>query len=155
MPALLLLGSEPDADQSWRPQEHPHPVPSPLAGTRVLIAEDDATVRGMLERILAEEGYAVTVACHGEEALGYALTGRSDYDLVITDVRMPRMDGWELGRRLRRRWPDLPVLYISGWDSELARGPHLGTMGPRDGFLRKPFDPAQLVQHIERLLRRR
>ena len=106
----------------------------------------------MVQRALSEEGGYVLAARHGEEALGLALQAEHPFDLVITDVRMPRMDGWELGRFLGERWPDLPILYISGWDSELVRGGHKG--GHRHGFLRKPFDPSDLVRHVERLLRR-
>ena len=148
--ALLLLDGEPDAAEIWRPEPHPEPD-SLLSGARILLAEDDPVVRGMVHRVLLDEGCEVLAARHGEEALGLALQARLPFDLVVTDVRMPRMDGWELGRLLGDRWPDLPILYISGWDSELVRGAHHGAR--RHGFLRKPFDPTELVRHIERLLR--
>jgi DNA-binding response OmpR family regulator len=151
MLALLLLDGEPDADQVWRPQPYPDMVPL-LTDARILLAEDDAVLRGMIERILLEQGCEVLAARDGEEALGLALGGAPPFDLVVTDVRMPRMGGWELGRSLGDRWPDLPILYISGWDSELVGGAHQG--GRRHGFLRKPFDPSDLVSHVERLLRR-
>jgi CheY-like chemotaxis protein len=104
----------------------------------------------MLQRLLRDAGFEVRTAKHGDEALGLALRASGEFDLVVTDVRMPVMDGWELGRRLRERWPRLPVLYISGYDVELTRG------GPRSGqpeaFLRKPFDADELVRHVASLL---
>jgi two-component system cell cycle sensor histidine kinase/response regulator CckA len=153
IPTLFLLTDEsPDLSEPWRPEPVPEPEPSPapLARRRVLVAEDDPMVRGVIERLLAEEGYEVRTARHGDDALRLALRGSGAFDLVVTDVRMPVMDGWELGRRLRERWPRLPVLYISGYDVELTHG------GPRSGqpeaFLRKPFDADELVRHVASLL---
>lgn len=116
----------------------------------MLVAEDDPLVSTLIERLLAEEGYEVRTARHGEEALRMALRS-GGFDLVVTDVRMPVMDGWELGRTLRERWPGLPVLYISGYDVELTRG-HRADQGPA-AFLRKPFDARDLVSSVARLLR--
>lgn len=107
-------------------------------------------VRSVIERLLSELGLDVRTARHGDDALRLALRGSGQFDLVVTDVRMPVMDGWELGRRLRERWPGLPVLYISGYDVELTRdGPRTGSP---DAFLRKPFDADELVRHVISLL---
>jgi two-component system, cell cycle sensor histidine kinase and response regulator CckA len=114
---------------------------------RVLVAEDDPLVATLVERVLAEAGYEVVTAHHGEEALRVAFRG--EVDLLVTDVRMPVMDGWELSRQLRERWPDLPVLYISGYDIELSQGARRRGSG---AFLRKPFDPNELLQQVARLL---
>lgn len=116
----------------------------------MLVAEDDPLVSSLIERLLAEEGYEVRTARHGEEALRVALRG-GELDLVVTDVRMPIMDGWELGRTLRERWPGLPVLYISGYDVELTRSRRGTEEGPQ-AFLRKPFDSRDLVSCVARLL---
>jgi two-component system cell cycle sensor histidine kinase/response regulator CckA len=113
----------------------------------VLVAEDDPMVAALVERLLAEHGYQVVTARHGEEALRVALRGQ--VDLLVTDVRMPIMDGWELSRRLRERWPDLPVLYISGYDIELSQGAKRRGSG---AFLRKPFDPDELLRQVTQLL---
>ena len=104
-------------------------------------------VAALVERLLDEHGYEVITARHGEEALRVALRG--PVDLLVTDVRMPVMDGWELSRRLRERWPDLPVLYISGYDVELSQGARRRGSG---AFLRKPFDPDELLRQVARLL---
>ncbi len=149
---LLLLGETFEAGESW----HAGPSPEfesrspPPAHPRVLVAEDDPLVSSLIQRILVERGYDVLTARHGQEALRIALRESACFDLVITDVRMPVMGGWELGRMLRERWPDLPVLYISGYDVELAQG--APRTGAPEAFLRKPFDSADLVRHVARLL---
>lgn len=107
-------------------------------------------VRSVIQRLLAEQGFEVRTARHGDDALRLAFRGSGAFDLVVTDVRMPVMDGWELGRRLRERWPGIPILYISGYDVELTRGAR--GVGARDAFLRKPFDADELVHHVTGML---
>jgi two-component system NtrC family sensor kinase len=107
-------------------------------------------VCALIQRVLVEQGYEVRTARHGGEALRIALRGSGAFDLVVTDVRMPVMDGWELGRKLLERWPGLPVLYISGYDVELTRG--VRSTGAPQAFLRKPFDSGDLVRHVTHLL---
>lgn len=107
-------------------------------------------VCALIQRLLIEEGYEVRTARHGEEALRIALRGSGGFDLVVTDVRMPVMDGWELGRQLRERWPGLPVLYVSGYDLELTQSTK--RQGPPQAFLRKPFESDDLVRCVARLL---
>jgi two-component system, cell cycle sensor histidine kinase and response regulator CckA len=151
MPTMLLLAADSDAAESWLPA--PAHEETSLSGggrRRVLVAEDDDIVRGMLERLLSELGYEVWAARHGQEALDLALQSGRPFDLVITDVRMPRMGGPELGRRLEERWPGLPVLYISGYDTESSAGAE--TAHRRYAFMRKPFDPDELARRVARLL---
>ncbi|HEY9442181.1 MAG TPA: response regulator [Gemmatimonadales bacterium] len=148
---MLLSGDLADAGESWRPEPAPRfandPAPVPQ---RVLVAEDDPVVRTMLQRLLRDAGFEVRTARHGDEALGMALRASGEFDLVVTDVRMPVMDGLELARRLRERWPHLPVLYISGYDVELSAGSRRG--GSRQALLRKPFDLDELLREVTRLL---
>src|SRR4051794_9602621 len=152
IPALLLLpGEAAESAEPWRPAVAPEtrndhdPVPY-----LVLVAEDDPVVRAMLQRLLLDAGFDVRTARHGDEALGLALRASGEFDIVVTDVRMPVMDGWELVRRLRERWPTLPVLYISGYDVELSAGSRRS--GSRQALLRKPFDLDQLLREVTRLL---
>jgi signal transduction histidine kinase len=91
-------------------------APSPVAPLRILIVDDEPTVLEALADTLAEDGHAVLRAGSGREALAL-LDGGERVDLVITDLGMPGMTGWELARALRTRWPDLPVGLISGWTS--------------------------------------
>jgi CheY-like chemotaxis protein len=152
IPALLLLpGEAAEAGEPWRP------AAAPATGSdhdatphRVLVAEDDPVVRAMLQRLLRDAGFDVRTAKHGDEALGLALRASGAFDIVVTDVRMPVMDGWELARRLRERWPSIPVLYISGYDVELSAGQRRG--GSRQALLRKPFDLDEFLREVTRLL---
>jgi two-component system NtrC family sensor kinase len=152
MPTTLLLATDdPDFADGWSPaprQEGSDRGDRPPK--RVLVAEDDPLVRGMLERMLVELGYEVRTARHGAEALDLAIASEVPFDLVITDVRMPRVGGPELGRRLEQRWPGLPILYISGYDIEGPAGADASHR--RSAFLRKPFDPDELARRVARLL---
>jgi CheY-like chemotaxis protein len=132
-------------------------APLPLRGDRpplhVLVVDDEPAVRSLLARALEAHGHVVRLAAHGGEALGLCLEDTSSFDCVITDVRMPVMDGWELGRRLRERWPDLPILYISAFDSEItARRQRASRVS---GFLQKPFDRDELLRRLLELVDRR
>jgi DNA-binding response OmpR family regulator len=151
MPTLLCLEGQQLEDDSepWRDAPQVEPAESfAFGGRRVLVAEDDAVVRGMIARLLVEEGYDVVVAPDGREAVRLAHEGLP-FDLLITDIRMPGMDGWELSRRLRERWPSLPVLYISGFDAELTHVTENTTTGT---FLRKPFDLDEMLSRVARLI---
>ena len=151
MPTMLLLADDTNAAESWLSGPLPERTSFSAGGRkRVLVAEDDDIVRGMLERMLSELGYEVCTARHGEEALDLALGSGAPFDLVITDVRMPRMGGPELGRRLEQRWPGLPVLYISGYDTEATAG--TAAVHRRQSFMRKPFDPDELALRVARLI---
>lgn len=146
-PALLLATADSDYEpNAWKPAEEDRPSGGrPVWGRRVLVVDDEPIVRSFLARLLEEAGYDVQAAPDGAEALRAALAHPTGFDLVISDIRMPGMDGWELGRRLRSRWPELPVLYISGYDLEQA-------IPSATAFLRKPFDPSALLDRVARLL---
>jgi CheY-like chemotaxis protein len=151
IPALLLAGDLAESGEPWRAVPAPEDASGPARNPRrVLVAEDDPVVRTMLQRLLREAGFEVRTAKHGDEALGIALRASGAFDLVVTDVRMPVMDGLELVRRLRERWPGLPVLYISGYDLELSAGSRRSAS--RQSLLRKPFDLDELLREVTRLL---
>jgi len=93
------------------------------AGARCLV-EDEDTVRAVAERALMRQGYEVTTAADGEEgleALGRAIETESEFDLVLSDVVMPSMDGPAMAREIRRLRPELPVLFMSGYAEEQLR----------------------------------
>jgi PAS domain S-box-containing protein len=130
------------------------PAPPPEAarggGERVLVVEDDAQVRDITVRALRSGGYATVVAENGREALALATEELARVDLVVTDVVMPGLDGRSLADALRRRRPELRVLYVSGYteDAVVARG----VLGTGLGFLPKPFTPAALLARVRAVL---
>jgi two-component system, cell cycle sensor histidine kinase and response regulator CckA len=125
------------------------PAPGAVSNERVLFVEDEALVRAIVERTLQRAGYRVVVATSAEEAL--ELTDQDGrFDLLVTDVVMPGMSGWELGKRLRERWPGLRVLYISGYTEDGAQPG--GASEPGASFLQKPFLPLDLLATLRKLL---
>ena len=148
-PVCLALDSDRPDNPSWIPEPYEQSGSGRYAAAaRILVVDDELIVRSWIARLLQEEGYAVEVATDGAEALRIAHADPDAFDLVITDVRMPEMDGWQLGHRVREAWPGLPVLYVSGYDT------HHGAPGPH-AFLRKPFEADDLLRRVAELLRDR
>jgi len=118
---------------------------------RILIAEDDAALREALRFSLGQAGYAVDVAENGELA-DRALRG-AVFDLLILDIGLPRLDGYDVLKRLRRHDAQIPVLILSGRESAGAKvqGLDLGA----DDYLVKPFSLDELQARVRALLRRR
>jgi CheY-like chemotaxis protein len=127
----------------------PHPVSErPIT---VLVAEDEDLVRRLVSQLLGKEGYRVLEARDGVEALHLAHAS-PHLGLVVTDVVMPRMDGWALGRRLAVDCPAVPVLYISAYPR--ADIFHRGQPNASVPFLQKPFSPEDFVETVRGLLER-
>ena len=116
----------------------------------ILIVEDEYAVARGIEYALTQEGYDVTVARTGEEGLTEALERAPD--LVILDVRLPGMDGFEVLRRLRGSGAKMPVLFLTARDEEVDRVIGLEIGG--DDYLTKPFGLRELTSRIRALLRR-
>jgi CheY-like chemotaxis protein len=110
----------------------------------ILLVEDHDQLRAMTTRILGELGYRVLEACDGSAALEL-LVGGVQVDLVLTDLVMPRMDGYQLAASLRVRCPSIPILFMSGYSDNRFQVP--------GRFLAKPFTADLLTAEIERLLR--
>lgn len=117
---------------------------------RILIVEDDAPLRALLQERLAAEGYTVEAVATGEEAL-QALETQSP-DLVILDLMLPGMDGLEVCRRLRARHPAVYVLMLTARSSELDRV--VGLEVGADDYVTKPFSLNELVARVRAGLRR-
>lgn len=117
---------------------------------RILIVDDDAPVRRMLERTLAAEGHFVSSAADGGLAL--AAVERSAPDLVILDVAMPGMDGLVVCRRLRQRGLAVPILLLTARDAVADRV--AGLDAGADDYLVKPFAPEELSARVRALTRR-
>jgi two-component system chemotaxis sensor kinase CheA len=123
---------------------------SAASGTQILLVEDSDIVRESLRRLLVEAGYLVTVAIDGQHGLELARTKR--FDLVSTDVVMPRMDGYELTRALRAlpEYADVPILMVTSMGERIdrVRGFDAGI----DEYITKPHDRTQLVRAVRKLL---
>lgn len=125
-------------------------APSASAPTaRILVVEDEPVVRELVMRLLRRAGHQVTGATDGEQAL--AVAGKElAFDVLVTDVVMPGMNGRELAERLRERHPRLPVLFMSGYAHDLD-GSLPEAMGA-SAFLQKPFDATALLERVQGLL---
>jgi len=126
-------------------------TPTPTTKPRILIVDDDPSQAATLARVLELEGYRTSVAAGGAEAL--AAVGRGPVDLVLTDLKMPGMDGLELFRRLREERPGLPVLIVT------AHGTiETAIAAVREGvvdFIQKPVYAEELLHRFEKVFRER
>ena len=113
---------------------------------RILLAEDDTAMRQYLERALERAGYSVTAVDRGTAAL--PLIEQERFDLLLTDIVMPEMDGIELARRANELAPDLRVMFITGFAAVTLKA---GKAVPQAKVLSKPFHLRDLVLEVDRL----
>ena len=130
-------------------------APAPLvssdwsAGGKVLLVEDEDMVRAVAERALTRAGYTVTTAADGDEGLEI-VEGGAQFDLIVSDVVMPAMDGPTMAREIRKLAPDLPVLFMSGYaEEQLRRDIDIPDMH----FIAKPFSVASIGDKVGAVLR--
>ena len=121
-----------------------------MALASLLVVEDDASIRRALVDALAYAGYSVSEAPTGEEALD--LASRGAFDLVLLDVMLPGIDGFEVLRGLRSAQARLPVIMLTARGAEEDRV--RGLRGGADDYVVKPFSPGELVARVEAVLRR-
>jgi two-component system response regulator MprA len=119
-------------------------------GERLLVVDDDPDVRDSLKRALRCAGYAVTTAVHGADALD--ALARAPVDLIVLDVLMPMVDGFDACRRLRARGDATPILVLTARDAVDDRV--AGLAAGADDYLVKPFALAELLARVQALLRR-
>ena len=117
---------------------------------RIVLADDDQQIRSFLKAILKAQGFDVHEAGDGQEAAEVLKELGGLVDLLITDIKMPRMDGVALAKAVAEIYPTVPVLFISGWTFDLLNEPEWRR--PGYAFLRKPFLPKALISAIEQLL---
>ena len=116
---------------------------------RVLLIDDDAELCGLVTRFMAGEGFAVDAATNGRQGVMRALSG--DYKLILLDVMMPDMNGFDVLRRIRAE-SRIPVLMLTAKGDTLDRV--LGLEMGADDYLPKPFDPPELAARVRAILRR-
>ena len=116
----------------------------------ILVADDDKSTRKYIQAVLEADGYTVTTAENGAEAL--RVLDRDYIDLVILDVMMPEMDGYAFTEALRKSGSELPVLMVSA--KQLPADRHKGFLVGTDDYITKPIDETEMLLRIRALLRR-
>src|SRR4051794_38546039 len=114
--------------------------------TRVLMIDDDPDIRQLIAFALVDEGFEVDEAADGHEAL--ELVGRQHPDVILLDMKMPGMDGWEFVKVYRERYGhQAPIIVITAAHDAAKRGAHVKA----DSYLSKPFDLDMLVERVSEL----
>ncbi|MBW6410852.1 response regulator transcription factor [Clostridium weizhouense] len=116
---------------------------------KILIVEDDKNINKLIQSLLKNENYEIVTAFDGDEAL--KKIDNEKVDMVITDIMMPNMDGWELCKEIRE-FSNMPILMLTvlGETSQKVKGFEIGA----DDYLTKPFEPLELVVRVKSLLKR-
>ncbi len=136
----------PVAEASLQAVAQPEPVAAAVGGSEtILVAEDTAAVRTVVQRVLADAGYQVLTASDGRQALDCVQTHH--IDLVLMDLVMPGMSGPDAARHIRRLRPELPILFTTGYAER-------GMLSEADAanVIRKPYRPDQLLRRIRKML---
>ena len=117
---------------------------------KILVVDDDDEIRELLEFDLAHSGYSVDTACDGMEGLNKAVNNY--YDIILLDVMMPKMNGFDVCKNLRKAQPEIPVLLLTakGTIGDKTQGFDCGA----DDYLVKPFDIQEVLLRVKALLRR-
>lgn len=121
---------------------------SSIKGMTILLVEDDEKIQEIASTRLLKYGFKVIIAFDGQNALDKVEALGKAPDLLFTDMVMPKMGGVELGRKLRERYPGLPIIYASGYTDDSA----LKKLEEREAFLQKPYTFKTLLTAIEKLL---
>ena len=117
--------------------------------SRILIAEDDDAMRAFLEQALTRQGYEVTAVANGADALE-VMSAVEGCDLLLSDIRMPGVDGISLARCARRAHPGVPIVFVTGFAGELLS--EFDFDRDRMEVLPKPFQLNELVSVVDRVL---
>ncbi len=144
-----VVGAAPEPDEPSRPTSPPRPHGT-ASGT-VLVIEDDPSVRRVAEKLLARAGFEVRAHADGESAFEDLESGRH-VDVVLTDLVLPGIGGRAVLHGIRQRWPDLPVVLMSGYAG--ASPGHPGDLPPDVPFVQKPFAAADLVAILRTVIQR-
>jgi len=128
-------------------------VPGAKTGATVLLVEDEDGLRAVIRRLLQDEGYTVLEAPNGARALQLLAHGTDrEVGLVLTDLRMPVMDGRQLAAALARLHPNLPIIFMSGFTAQLM---DMRLVSPDLAFLAKPFRNDDLLATVRGQLKPR
>lgn len=122
----------------------PHAMIKPVKSARILVIDDEDTVREVLEKMLSQVNHRVTVARNGDE--GLRLFQEKEFDIVLTDLGMPGMSGWEVCQKIKKMNPYTPVGMITGWGMEVSQS-KMEECG-LDFIIAKPFDFNQIIRVV-------
>jgi two-component system cell cycle response regulator CpdR len=117
---------------------------------KILVVEDDDSVRALAARALERLGHAVDIASDGAIGLSRVVEMDASYDLVLSDIRMPEMDGIEMARTISRSYPQLKIMFFTGYADQRERAEELD--GIVVDVMQKPFALAELRDRVERAL---
>ena len=120
---------------------------------RILLVDDEETVRGFLKRGLELDGHSITTAIDGGDALDRLTEEQGAFDLLLTDIRMPIMDGIALALAAKRDFPDLPIFLMTGYADQRERAKNLEVI--IEDVLTKPFSLAEARAAVSRALQAR
>jgi CheY-like chemotaxis protein len=126
-----------------------HSAATVALGT-VLVTEDETAIRSLIQKVLERTGYRVIATGSGQEALETAAAHQGAIDLLVTDVKMPGIDGFELANRLHKARPETKILLMSGYTGKASIEP--GTVPEGSEFLGKPFTISELLSRVRGLL---
>lgn len=121
-------------------------------GAQILVVDDDASVRTLIELALQRQGHEVLLAVDSDAALSIASDESRPIDLLLTDYTMPGRSGLQLAVDIRALRPDIAIILMSGWRMDR---PPTSVPGPAIDVLEKPFDLSGLARAVERALRLR
>ena len=145
----LPLVDRPDGDERIEPLEITS-VEGVEGAETLLLVEDDKELRKLTKRLLSKLGYTVFAAGDGKEALDLISNSKTNFELLITDVIMPNMNGRVLAENVKNRIPEMKVLYVSGYTDDII-APH-GVLDRGVCFLPKPFTLQSLAQKVRSVL---
>jgi two-component system cell cycle sensor histidine kinase/response regulator CckA len=151
LPEIERPAVDGDVTRTRATESTPPPTTKPVVQYSVLVVDDEPGMRAVATRALGRAGLNVTVAVDGVDALEI-IERDGPPDMLLTDLRMPRMGGVELAGIFRERWPDVPVLMMSGYSVEFLEVS--GTVTDRSRLIQKPFDVTELVERLHSVLGR-
>jgi two-component system, cell cycle sensor histidine kinase and response regulator CckA len=141
-PRIDMINPRGDASPAPRPERPP-------GGYTILVVDDEEAVRRLASRMITWMGHQTLEARSAREALATIEEHNGPIHLVVTDIKMPGMNGRELGRIIEQRWPGKPILYMSGFASEVFRD---GLLEPGAPFLPKPFTQDDLAAKVRSMV---
>ncbi|GBD99697.1 transcriptional regulatory protein ZraR [bacterium BMS3Abin07] len=113
---------------------------------KILVIDDEAIVRVSCQRVLTPEGYDVIVTSKGSDAI--EILEKDKFDLVLTDLKMPDMDGLEVLKKIKSRWPDMIVIIITGY-STISTAVQAIKLGAYE-YIEKPFTPEDILTTVNK-----